>query len=128
MGAAAGWYPDPQGRAEQRYWDGERWTEHVQRSGEPAVDIIEPKASWQRTLDALGPDVRERPMPDLLGALAAGGGTLVGVGALVLGAGDDADNRPGILIASALLVIIGYLVAAVGDRRLRPAAVAVAAL
>lgn len=23
-----GWYPDPQGRG-QRYWDGNRWTEHV---------------------------------------------------------------------------------------------------
>jgi hypothetical protein len=128
MAAAAGWYPDPEGRAEQRYWDGERWTEHVQRDGEPAVDVIEPKASWQRALEALGPEVRERPVPDLLGALAAGGGTLVGAGALVLGAGDDADNRPGILIASALLVLVGYLVAATGDRRLRPAAVAVAAL
>jgi hypothetical protein len=128
MAAAAGWYPDPEGRAEQRYWDGERWTEHVQRSGEPAVDVIEPKADWQRALDALGPDVRERPIPDLLGALAAGGGTLTAIGALVLGAGDDGDNRPGILIASALLVVIAYVVAAVGDRRLRPSAVAVAAL
>ena len=25
----AGWYPDPAGVAQQRYWDGIRWTEHV---------------------------------------------------------------------------------------------------
>jgi len=25
--APAGWYPDPYGRAERRYWDGTRWTD-----------------------------------------------------------------------------------------------------
>src|SRR5438067_6354314 len=117
MAPAAGWYPDPEGRAEQRYWDGDRWTEHVQRDGQPAVDVIHPEGSWQRALDALGPDARERPVPDLLGALAAGGGTLVGIGLLVLCAGDDADSRPGILIASAVLVLGGYIVAALHDSR-----------
>jgi hypothetical protein len=26
---AAGWFPDPSGSGRQRYWDGERWTEHL---------------------------------------------------------------------------------------------------
>jgi uncharacterized RDD family membrane protein YckC len=26
---AADWYPDPQGQARLRYWDGERWTDHT---------------------------------------------------------------------------------------------------
>ena len=26
-GAAPGWYPDPGGSSQQRYWDGERWTD-----------------------------------------------------------------------------------------------------
>ena len=25
----AGWYPDPGGSAQQRYWDGTQWTEHL---------------------------------------------------------------------------------------------------
>ena len=28
--APAGWYPDPGGSASQRYWDGYRWTDHLQ--------------------------------------------------------------------------------------------------
>jgi hypothetical protein len=27
-GPAPGWYPDPHDRAQQRYWDGDAWTEH----------------------------------------------------------------------------------------------------
>lgn len=30
QGPPAGWYADPQGQAAQRWWDGVRWTEHVQ--------------------------------------------------------------------------------------------------
>ena len=29
MAAPAGWHPDPYGRFAKRYWNGERWTEHV---------------------------------------------------------------------------------------------------
>jgi hypothetical protein len=25
----ADWYPDPQGQARLRYWDGQRWTDHT---------------------------------------------------------------------------------------------------
>jgi hypothetical protein len=33
-----GWYPDPSGRHEQRYWDGTRWTEHVSDAGQQSTD------------------------------------------------------------------------------------------
>jgi uncharacterized protein YxjI len=33
-----GWYPDPFGRHETRWWDGVRWTEHVASHGRQAVD------------------------------------------------------------------------------------------
>jgi uncharacterized protein YxjI len=34
----AGWYPDPFGRHESRWWDGVRWTEHVASHGRQALD------------------------------------------------------------------------------------------
>lgn len=34
----AGWYTDPAGRYELRYWDGSAWTEHVSRSGQQYTD------------------------------------------------------------------------------------------
>jgi Protein of unknown function (DUF2510) len=34
----AGWYPDPSGRYEMRYWDGDKWTEHVSRQGQTYTD------------------------------------------------------------------------------------------
>ena len=34
----AGWYPDPSGRFEMRYWDGTAWTEHVSRQGQQYTD------------------------------------------------------------------------------------------
>jgi hypothetical protein len=32
-GAPPGWYPDPLDRHRQRYWDGQRWTDHAQPAG-----------------------------------------------------------------------------------------------
>ncbi|MFN6122789.1 MAG: DUF2510 domain-containing protein [Actinomycetes bacterium] len=34
----AGWYADPAGRFELRYWDGSTWTEHVSRAGQQYTD------------------------------------------------------------------------------------------
>jgi hypothetical protein len=34
----AGWYSDPSGRFELRYWDGNGWTEHVARGGQQSTD------------------------------------------------------------------------------------------
>ena len=35
-----GWFPDPLGRHEQRYWDGQQWTEHVASHGRQSVDPV----------------------------------------------------------------------------------------
>lgn len=32
------WYPDPTGRAELRYWDGEIWTDHISNAGTTGSD------------------------------------------------------------------------------------------
>jgi uncharacterized protein YxjI len=37
----ANWYPDPTGRHQLRYWNGEHWTEHVSNAGQPAVDHLD---------------------------------------------------------------------------------------
>ncbi|MFW5933928.1 MAG: DUF2510 domain-containing protein, partial [Actinomycetota bacterium] len=29
MSIPAAWHPDPTGRHEYRYWDGQQWTDHV---------------------------------------------------------------------------------------------------
>jgi putative membrane protein len=36
----SGWYPDPSGRHEQRYWREGGWTEHVSDRGATAVDVL----------------------------------------------------------------------------------------
>ena len=46
IGPEIGWYPDPTGRHEVRYWDGGRWTERVADNGvetteTPAADVLE---------------------------------------------------------------------------------------
>jgi hypothetical protein len=37
-GPRAGWYPDPHGAHQYRYWGGTQWTEHVSDDGVPSVD------------------------------------------------------------------------------------------
>jgi hypothetical protein len=40
LGPAAGWFPDPTGRHEQRYWDGATWTDAVVSNGQPGTDPL----------------------------------------------------------------------------------------
>jgi hypothetical protein len=35
------WHPDPTGRHEHRYWDGEQWTDHVANAGESSTDPLD---------------------------------------------------------------------------------------
>ncbi len=37
----ANWYPDPMGRNEHRYYDGNEWTEHVSNQGVTSVDPLQ---------------------------------------------------------------------------------------
>ncbi len=39
-GPQAGWYADPYGQAQQRYWDGNAWTEHVSTGGVASSDPV----------------------------------------------------------------------------------------
>jgi hypothetical protein len=91
----AGWFPDPTGRAEQRYWNGTAWTDHVVRGGAQITDPITgdyapptawaaPVASapWQATSMPSQPARQERPKwPWVLGGIFAA--FVLGVGGCV---------------------------------------------
>jgi uncharacterized protein YxjI len=74
-GPAAGWFPDPFGRHELRYWDGQTWTASVSNGGVAAMD--EPTGAprvptVQRSPEKIRGDV-SRAGAD--GPAARGGGT-----------------------------------------------------
>src|SRR5918999_3492958 len=49
--AQPGWYPDPSGPAgQQRWWDGTRWTEHLQPAPGAAPPGAAPKSGSSNTL------------------------------------------------------------------------------
>ena len=57
MASPANWHPDPTGRHQLRYWDGNGWTDHVSTNGRSGVDpmpAIAPNADVQTT----GVDIR----------------------------------------------------------------------
>jgi uncharacterized protein YxjI len=79
------WHPDPFGRFESRYWDGERWTEHVSRAGQALVDPPVPSAPVRRPEDDYVPVGSHRPdqvqrqvvrATGATGPAAGGGGTV----------------------------------------------------
>jgi hypothetical protein len=47
-----GWYPDPNGVAQHRYWDGKAWTEHVATSGVLALAPVLPVAATRPAVPA----------------------------------------------------------------------------
>ena len=49
----AGWYPDPAGRFDVRYWNGHAWTEHVMTEEKPTVDAARPDGTDRLWLDAV---------------------------------------------------------------------------
>jgi hypothetical protein len=40
VSSPAAWHPDPSGAHDHRYWDGERWTEHVADAGVASIDPL----------------------------------------------------------------------------------------
>ena len=42
VGQPAGWYPDPSGHSEHRYWDGTRWTDQVSDRGVTSSHEVDP--------------------------------------------------------------------------------------
>ena len=84
MDNPAAWHPDPTGRHQLRYWDGQDWTEHVSDHGVQAIDAdLTKKSTLDKIDDALSFGNRHDPakiqqqVGDISAAnIGSGGGTL----------------------------------------------------
>ena len=84
MDNPAAWHPDPTGRHQLRYWDGQDWTEHVSDHGVPAIDAdLTKKSTLDKIDDALSfgnridPAKIQQQVGDISAAnIGSGGGTL----------------------------------------------------
>ena len=81
---APGWYPDPQGHHEHRYWDGSRWTDEVADRG---VETSEPLPPAPPAPTVAPASSRRRPWTVVVLVLAAL--ALAFAGFVVLRGGDD---------------------------------------
>ncbi len=84
MDNPAAWHPDPTGRHQLRYWDGQDWTEHVSDHGAQAIDAdLTKKSTLDKIDDALSfgnridPAKIQQQVGDVSAAnIGSGGGTL----------------------------------------------------
>jgi len=84
MDNPAAWHPDPTGRHQLRYWDGQDWTEHVSDHGVQAIDAdLTKKSTLDKIDDALffGNHIDSAKIQQQVGDVSAanvgpGGGTL----------------------------------------------------
>jgi hypothetical protein len=123
----AGWFPDPYGRYQQRWWDGADWTASVSTDGVPITDpmgnspvipFATPPTALPggaadsggsiRLLDTMGMPARERQRPSLRHAVAGLGGAILAGGAIILSAGES-TNRTSVTIVGAALVVVAWL-------------------
>lgn len=107
----ADWYPDPNGRAELRYWDGTQWTDHVSNSGVQSSDPSAPDASSSAAGQPAPPSARPDGFDKIDSALTIGnegknvagqvGGTGyrgAGIQGAVEGGGGSIFNEPVLVV------------------------------
>lgn len=94
MTTPAGWYPDPDADGQQRYWDGEQWTEH-RAPGVAAEATADPAAAADAT--TIGPAVTVDPTaPAPANSTSGPRGKILGgvaAGILVIAAGAFAATQ-----------------------------------
>jgi hypothetical protein len=83
-GTTSGWYPDPSGRHEQRWYDGTTWTGHVADRGVTSDDPLAPSAGGAAPAAGAAPGPLVGPCgtcggADLLAVHLSSGGTTVAV-------------------------------------------------
>jgi hypothetical protein len=103
--ASPGWYPDPEYRDQQRYWDGSDWTEH-RRPTQPAADDTavlpaQPSSTQPEQPPTSGAAETSRSSGGQHGWVAALVGLLVGLvvggtaGAVIAGNNGDSSTPQG---------------------------------
>jgi Protein of unknown function (DUF2510) len=72
---AAGWMPDPRQPDRLRYWDGDRWTEHVSENGVQSADPLDSYQGvcWQYAIINIGMFKAMDRMRSVLGSLGSQG-------------------------------------------------------
>lgn len=93
--APANWYPDPLQRYEHRYWDGQRWTEHVATGGQVSSDPLEAAGTPAETTAA-----RTEGADAGTGTATAAGAAWPAGSATEWGAADGGTAAPGAAGAS----------------------------
>jgi hypothetical protein len=86
-GPPPGWYPDPDTPGQQRYWDGQAWTDHRAPGSVPPLATGKPiyKRWWFITalvalfIGVVGSLAGEPPEPDIVGAAGTTDSTEAGV-------------------------------------------------
>ncbi len=124
----AGWFPDPYGRYQQRYWDGSAWTAHVTTNGQQTVDPLgatttvpfaTPATAQSGTTNLTAPATQQLAFQPATAGSTAG---TTGAGETVFGfldkLGPEARNRPdpeaavtlaglgGLVVAFGILVLV----------------------
>lgn len=109
--AIAGWYTDPTGHGDGRYWDGQRWSDQVNRNGvtvtspiDPALADTPPAPGTEYVAStaadtpvaaapAPAPAPKSSPIAPVLGAIAVVVAIVAIVIALTSGSDDDNDDE-----------------------------------
>lgn len=69
--SAPGWYPDPYGRHDRRYWSGVRWSRHVDDLGHRTTDPVGDSGPTQRSPQRMAASPTSRRPAALVGGIAA---------------------------------------------------------
>ncbi|MEO7398282.1 MAG: DUF2510 domain-containing protein [Ilumatobacteraceae bacterium] len=122
MTQAAGWSNDPYGRFQQRYWDGEAWTEHVATNGAASIDPLGDSTVIPFAIPASAFTAPDQPLAAAPDASAASGSARAKTPRGFLdGLGPDARDRPAPRLAPALagaggaVVALGIVAGVVGN-------------
>jgi hypothetical protein len=127
-GPPPGWYPDPSGADQRRYWDGQRWTDHVGASEQVAGGTGQPDhaaafaSAPTPNFGPTGPSVKAPGSPFSIAAYVLGGIAVLffpiifGPAAIICGVVARTKNEPQANIGLAVAIggtVLGFILSAI---------------